>query len=149
MTALVISDFVNVQVIECIYLSVFNSIIQTGGGGLGRLVKAVGEVVGDAGHTIEVVSVYNLQNPSHTAARSEPHHTTEPDPRHSPLVPTTTTTPDLNTRHADPSARPSPLRPSTCVWVSVREEGRDRFMDPVKLQGLLGLHTFVVSSLTY
>ncbi|XP_063879939.1 putative neural-cadherin 2 isoform X2 [Scylla paramamosain] len=117
-----------------------------GGGGLGRLVEAVGRIVGDAAHTVEVVSVYSLQHPQRLRSRLETLHSTEEE-LHS-LPPTTTTTPEPTTRpNATELPDASSARPSTCVWLSVRE-GRDRFMDPVKLQGLLGLHTHVVEDRT-
>lgn len=117
---------------------------QGGGGGLGRLVEAVGRVVGAATHTVEVVSVYSLQHSQRLRSRLETLlHTSTTEGAPHTLPATTTTTPKPATHPTDfPSV--SSTRPSTCVWVSVRE-GRDRFMDPVKLQGLLGLHTYVVS----
>lgn len=44
-----------------------------------------------------------------------------------------------------PTADAAHLTPSTCVWVSVRNTAT-RFMDPVKLRGLLALHTTQVCS---
>lgn len=68
-------------------------------------------VVGGATHSVEVVSVY-----AHRGDLSRP--------------------PNSTTGHEHAQHE----RPATCVWVSVREEGaRGGFMDPVKLQGLLGL----------
>ncbi|MPC75359.1 hypothetical protein E2C01_069745 [Portunus trituberculatus] len=116
-----------------------------GGGGLGRLVEAVGRIVGDATHTVEIVSVYSLQHHQRPRSRLDTLHSTEEEPLSLPsTTTTTTTTPEPATRHNDtelPGA--STARLSTCVWLSVRE-GRDRFMDPIKLQGLLGLHAHVI-----
>ncbi|XP_069982972.1 putative neural-cadherin 2 isoform X4 [Penaeus vannamei] len=81
-----------------------------GGGGLGRFLGAVQDVIGDA-HTVHVVSVYG-------------YHAHLPEP--------------TSDAHDPPSA--VPLKDATCVWVCAGVSGGG-FMDPVKLQGLLALHS--------
>lgn len=85
---------------------------------LGTLLKVARDSLGEAGSTIEVVSVY----------AGDSGHQSKPS-----LAP----------------AAPTPLptaRPSACVWVSARDAQR-RFMNPLKLQGLLALHTSQVSQI--
>ncbi|XP_071534242.1 putative neural-cadherin 2 [Panulirus ornatus] len=91
---------------------------EEGGGGLGRVLEGVLRVVGEAAHTVQVLSVYT--HPLHTPYSP---NASEPPPP----------TPSLRGKwmiHA----------PSACVWVSVRGEDGG-FMDPVKLHGLLALHS--------
>ncbi|XP_050715756.1 neural-cadherin-like [Eriocheir sinensis] len=92
-----------------------------GGGMLGTLLKAVGEALSEPGNTVGVVSVYagDSGHPS------------------SPPLPLASTVP----------ASPLTALPSTCVWVSAKD-GRGRFMNPLKLQGLLALHTRQLESAT-
>lgn len=47
----------------------------------------------------------------------------------------------LRTAAAPPTPNPAP---STCVWVSAKDS-RGAYLDPVKIQGLLTLHTRQVS----
>ncbi|KAK8405865.1 hypothetical protein O3P69_001973 [Scylla paramamosain] len=88
---------------------------QAGGGGLGRIMEGVSQVVGGAVHEVEVISVQ-----SH------------------PRIPADDATTPPQQRHHTPSAS---------VWVTVRD-GRGRFMDPVKLQGLLALHASQLETAT-
>ncbi|XP_071536735.1 putative neural-cadherin 2 isoform X2 [Panulirus ornatus] len=101
----------------------------TGGGGLGSLLQGVLTVVGETDHTVEVVSVYGDSyttfHPPATASTSTP-----------PTSPTSTAT-----------FLPGAGLPSACVWVSVRD-AQGSFMDPVKLQGLLGLHSSQLEAAT-
>ncbi|XP_071534244.1 putative neural-cadherin 2 [Panulirus ornatus] len=96
---------------------------EKGGGSLGRLLEAVLRVVGEATHRVEVVSV----------------HTHQEQMYHS------------NTRLTGTPTRSHPLfthASSARVWVSVREAPRGSFMDPVKLQGLLALHSHQLGEAT-
>ncbi|KAK4289685.1 hypothetical protein Pmani_037361 [Petrolisthes manimaculis] len=150
-----------------------------GGGGLGRLMEAVKEVVGgQAEHSVEVVSVYDLgdQLKEHDISLHQQHTTTiihdtqQPQQQlqheriskpgnpsydysshqhqHHHQQHTTTTSvphlgpPWLQQEEGDgQNVLNDATQPSACVWVSVREPPQGRFMDPIKLQGLLGLHT--------
>ncbi|XP_063588745.1 neural-cadherin-like [Penaeus indicus] len=98
-----------------------------GGGVLGRLVEGILRAVGEDAHVVEVVSVHDARRP--------------PFPLDVPPNATSTffQTPPPSfvspaTSSSDASAR------SACVWVSVRE-AMGGFIDPVKLQGLLQLHS--------
>lgn len=103
---------------------------QQGGGGLGSLLQGVLTVVGEADHTVEVVSVYGDFDHTHTAS----------------LPPATASTPAPPTSSTSTATFSSGAGvPSACVWVSVRDD-KGSFMDPVKLQGLLGLHSSQVSA---
>ncbi|KAK8742466.1 hypothetical protein OTU49_001895, partial [Cherax quadricarinatus] len=88
--------------------------------------------VGDAGHTVDVVSVYGYQQQSRQAGPQEAPHAAPPLPPGSQF---------------DAEIDKASELPSTCVWVSVRED-TGRFMDPVKLQGLLGLNTRLLEEKT-
>ncbi|XP_069945504.1 putative neural-cadherin 2 isoform X2 [Cherax quadricarinatus] len=103
-----------------------------GGGHLGKVTEAVRSVVGDAGHTVDVVSVYGYQQQSRQAGPQEAPHAAPPLPPGSQF---------------DAEIDKASELPSTCVWVSVRED-TGRFMDPVKLQGLLGLNTRLLEEKT-
>ncbi|KAK8742315.1 hypothetical protein OTU49_001796, partial [Cherax quadricarinatus] len=98
-----------------------------GGGGLGRVMEGVLRAVGDAAHTVQVVSMYPYGGQIH------PDH---PQPSSS--------TADLT--HSRPRAT-TPTVHSACVWVSVKKERGD-FMDPVKLKGLMALHSHQIEALT-
>ncbi|XP_042879004.1 neural-cadherin-like, partial [Penaeus japonicus] len=83
-----------------------------GGGGLGRFLGAVQDVIGHA-HRVHVVSVYG-------------YHAHLPDP--------------LSGAHETPGDAEG--MEATCVWVCAGVGGGGGgFMDPVKLQGLLALHS--------
>ncbi|XP_050716089.1 putative neural-cadherin 2 isoform X2 [Eriocheir sinensis] len=92
-----------------------------GGGGLGSLLKGVKKVLEEPDSKVEVVSVYGGCAPPPAASPSLP-------PTAPPATPQDT-----------PPATP-PATPSTCVWVSVRDT-QGSYMNAVKLQGLLALHT--------
>ncbi|XP_071534252.1 neural-cadherin-like [Panulirus ornatus] len=97
-----------------------------GGGGLGTLLEAVGRVLGGGDlYTVEVVSVSGHQHLQHSNTPSSDATTQSPT---SPATP-------WDLREA-----PTRRAPSTSVWVSVTQKETGRFMDPVKLQGLLNLH---------
>ena len=83
---------------------------------LGSLLKAVQETLGGADNTVQVVSVYG--GCGHVSS-----------PVLTPTMPQDTTQPTSGTPES-----------STCVWVSAKEAD-DRFIELVKLQGLLALHT--------
>nr|XP_045606773.1 putative neural-cadherin 2 [Procambarus clarkii] len=108
---------------------------ELGGGGLGRVIQGVLRVVGEAAHTVEVVSVYTHRD------RSRPHHPTHSSPYTSPrphAIHVTTTN----------WVRPISQASSACVWVSVREQPAESFMDPIKLLGLLALHSHQIEAAT-
>lgn len=94
---------------------------QKGGGGLGSLLKEVKKVLKEPSSDVEVVSVYGGCAPPLAAS-----------PSLSPAAPPATP--------QDTAPVPVPVTPSTCVWVSVRDT-QGSYMNAVKLQGLLALHT--------
>nr|XP_027239505.1 neural-cadherin-like [Penaeus vannamei] len=99
---------------------------KTGGGGLGRLVRAVRRALGDPALDVEVVSVYGDDGAPSDAFRAL--HSPSP----SSLVA------GAGGQMASPVTVAAPAW--TCVWVGVRKGPLD-YMDPVKLHGLLDLHT--------
>nr|XP_027235811.1 putative neural-cadherin 2 [Penaeus vannamei] len=101
-----------------------------GGGVLGRLVEGILRAVGEDAHVVEVVSVHDARRP--------------PFPLDAPPNATSTffQTPPSFVSPATPSSDASAR--AACVWVSVRE-AMGGFIDPVKLQGLLQLHSAEVS----
>ncbi|XP_037789239.1 neural-cadherin-like [Penaeus monodon] len=99
---------------------------KTGGGGLGRLVQAVRKALGDPALDVEVVSVYG-DDGAPSAAFSALH---PPSPNSLVAGP--------GGQMASPVTVAAPAW--TCVWVGVRKGPLD-YMDPVKLHGLLDLHT--------
>ncbi|XP_042876208.1 putative neural-cadherin 2, partial [Penaeus japonicus] len=105
-----------------------------GGGVLGRLVQGILHAVGEDAHVVEVVSVHDAHRP--------------PFP-HESLANVTSaffqTPPPSFVSPARSSSSSSDVPvPSACVWVSVKE-ALGSFIDPVKLQGLLQLHSAKVS----
>ncbi|KAG7168236.1 Neural-cadherin-like 10, partial [Homarus americanus] len=115
---------------------------EHGGGGLGRVIQGVLRVVGEAAHTVEVVSVYTHPDPTHLddahldhndAGHTHPYHT----PGSASIFTNTPTRSQHWMTHA----------PSACVWVNVRES-QGGFMDPIKLQGLLALRSHQVEAAT-
>lgn len=101
---------------------------KNGQGVLGRLLRGVVGAVGGESSRVEVVSVYGrLPAPG----QPKPFSFSDVSSRRPPSEPSS----------GGPSAlqRPPPA-PSACVWLSVREEG-GAYMDPIKLQGLLELHS--------
>lgn len=103
---------------------------QRGGGVLGRLVQGILHAVGEDAHVVEVVSVHDAHRP--------------PFP-HESLANVTSaffqTPPPSFVSPARSSSSSSDVPvPSACVWVSVKE-ALGSFIDPVKLQGLLQLHS--------
>ncbi|XP_047498494.1 neural-cadherin-like [Penaeus chinensis] len=138
-----------------------------GGGGLGRLVQAVQRVVGQDSYTVEVVSVYSSRDQDEayytaytpTDADRSPKSSAQVAPRldRIPHIPPLPSSPPFAAQHprqdaadrtpASVTSKASPTpefqgrrAPSTCVWVSARK-GTASFMDPVKLQGLLAIHS--------
>ncbi|XP_063874461.1 putative neural-cadherin 2 isoform X1 [Scylla paramamosain] len=85
-----------------------------GGGVLGSLLKAVQEMVGGSDYAVEVVSVYGGCSDASTTLQLTPQRT--------------------------PLSKPAMAESSTCVWLSAKD-AQDRYMNLVKLQGLLALHT--------
>lgn len=81
---------------------------------LGTLLKAVGEALGEPGNTVEVVSLYAGES-GHPSSQPPPLASTDP-------------------------VSPLSVLPSAWVWVSAKD-AHGRFMNPLKLQGLLALHT--------
>ncbi|XP_037789373.1 putative neural-cadherin 2 [Penaeus monodon] len=102
--------------------------MKNGHGVLGRLLRGVAGAVGGEASRVEVVSVYGrLPAPG----QPKPFSFSDVSSRTPPSAPS--------------SGRPSTLQrppppPSACVWLSVRDEG-GAYMDPIKLQGLLELHS--------
>ncbi|XP_069983512.1 putative neural-cadherin 2 [Penaeus vannamei] len=108
---------------------------MNGQGVLGRLLRGVVGAVGGESSRVEVVSVYGrLPAPG----QPKPFSFSDVSSRRPPSEPSS----------GGPSAlqRPPPA-PSACVWLSVREEG-GAYMDPIKLQGLLELHTRKITEAT-
>lgn len=96
---------------------------------MGKLVRGVKGAFGKWAQSVEIVSVQG----------------TEPSPP--PILPfeapSSSGGGDSSSLSSAPFAELSTSRvaaPSACVWMSVREPSGD-FMDPVKLQGLLQLHS--------
>ncbi|KAG7157799.1 putative Neural cadherin-like 1, partial [Homarus americanus] len=114
---------------------IFGGAFKEGGGRLGTLVEAVKEVLRgeeeeeerDENLTVQVVSVYG----------HHPHALTDSSTSSSNTF--SSSTPSSTREGGQLKDVPLP-RPSTCVWLSVKE-ATGRFVDPVKLQGLLNLHT--------
>ncbi|XP_069159473.1 uncharacterized protein [Procambarus clarkii] len=105
-----------------------------GGGRLGGVIEAIRRVVGESSHTVDVVSVYgHPHNPP-------PHTTSDTLQGDHTVVASSSFAPDGDREFDAGEFEGSWSRPSSCVWVSVREAGGG-FMDPVKLQGLLALNT--------
>ncbi|XP_042869830.1 neural-cadherin-like [Penaeus japonicus] len=98
----------------------------TGGGGLGRLVRAVQRALGDSTLSVEVVSVYGDDGPPSGTFRT----------LHSPSP--SSLAAGSGGRLDPPGTLAAPAW--ACVWVGVRKGPLD-YMDPVKLHGLLDLHT--------
>ncbi|KAK7071828.1 hypothetical protein SK128_016924 [Halocaridina rubra] len=105
------------------------------GGRLGKLLKSVQEVLGQDAATskVEVVSVYGSQR----------------SPETSQMPPSSKESSSSSSKNGrgHPGLRDSAIThsvPSACVWVSAKENG-DMFMDAIKLQGLLALHSRKVS----
>lgn len=99
---------------------------------MGKLVWGVQRAFGKSALSVEIVSVHGTDTspppiiPFEAPSSShvpQPHGDSSPHPSE-PLA-------ELST---------SKVAPSACVWMSVREPSGD-FMDPVKLQGLLQLHS--------
>lgn len=90
------------------------------------MVEGILRAVGEDAHVVEVVSVHDARRP--------------PFPLDAPPNATSTffQTPPSFVSPATPSSDASAR--AACVWVSVRE-AMGGFIDPVKLQGLLQLHS--------
>ncbi|XP_066968094.1 putative neural-cadherin 2 [Macrobrachium rosenbergii] len=107
---------------------------QKGGGRLGRLLEAFREILGDALYSVDVLSIYD------DTAKETPLH---PPSLHAAV---SSSSPGNILSSPNPSSASVPAResassqPSTCVWVSVRE-GQGGYMNPVKLQGIIGLNS--------
>nr|XP_045604889.1 putative neural-cadherin 2 [Procambarus clarkii] len=108
----------------------------TSGGGLGRLVAELLRLVGEQDHIVDVISVYDLQDAHH-----------HPRPSDTPTIPSSSTASFSSAPTASSASQQAIFgeTPSACVWLTVRSlrEGGPggSFMNPVKLQGLLGLHS--------
>ncbi|XP_066955765.1 LOW QUALITY PROTEIN: putative neural-cadherin 2 [Macrobrachium rosenbergii] len=108
-----------------------------GGGILGRLIEAVSAAVEEEVKNIEVTSVYDFTDQA-TPFRGPKSF--------SAVASFSSSSSPYSSWHAPPP--PWPLSPpSTCVWISVKEKG-GRFINPVKLQGILGLHSGQLEKLT-
>lgn len=108
---------------------------QGGGGGLGTLTEAVKKVVGRKGDRVEVVSVYGIPSPSSSSHT----HSKIPD-----SVPDTHLDPSSSTSIFPPPPPGELSTPHTCIWVSVKQSD-GKFLDPIKLHGLLSLNIHRVS----
>ncbi|XP_064095252.1 LOW QUALITY PROTEIN: putative neural-cadherin 2 [Macrobrachium nipponense] len=96
---------------------------KQGGGGLGTFTSGISKILKEPHDAIEIVSVYG-------------HPTFDPTFTMAFQIPPATT--PLESYGSAAFAQPTPA-PFACVWVSIKEP-KGRFMDPVKLQGLLALH---------
>ncbi|XP_066984935.1 putative neural-cadherin 2 [Macrobrachium rosenbergii] len=105
----------------------------TGGGGLGKLLKAVEDIVSEGlPYKVEVVSVYGnygLPGIASTLPVTSP-GTESSSPSH----------PQEGGQPVGTGSSSEHPAPTACVWVSVKDDDKDAFVDPVKLQGLLSLH---------
>ncbi|XP_068213121.1 putative neural-cadherin 2 [Palaemon carinicauda] len=100
-----------------------------GGGPLGSLIDSVKEIFGDTIQSLEIVSIYDVSIPK--SSLQSPEAFASPSP--------SWYTVSLSTSQRNNSVAQSSSQPATCVWVSVLERGGN-YMNPVKLQGILGLH---------
>ncbi|XP_069937245.1 neural-cadherin-like, partial [Cherax quadricarinatus] len=101
-----------------------------GGGGLGALLHQVLTLVGHTDHTVEVVSLHGNAN----------------DHAHAHFLNTASSPiPSSSTAVKPPTSTSRPL--TTHVWISVRD-AKGVYMNQVKLQGLLGLHTHQLAAAT-
>lgn len=99
-------------------------------------------------HKVQVVSVYGYSHTLHHYHHTPPasHH----PPPMSPLSrknATNTVTNAITTSSTameEDQLQPPTSEPATCVWLSVLEP-KGTYMDPIKLQGLLSLHSQQVS----
>ncbi|KAK4288171.1 hypothetical protein Pmani_038787, partial [Petrolisthes manimaculis] len=112
---------------------------EGGGGGLGRVIEGVKAVLGDA-HEVEVVSVQ--ARPPPTSPRTIPPSTRGGGGGGRGRGGASTEETDLTAAEAPPSP------PAASVWVSAREMKADRYMDQVKLRGLLALHAKQLEAVT-
>lgn len=102
---------------------------------LGKLVHSVSKIVGEFTHTVEIVSVSDYRQQIRLNSHTTVGDTTD-------KVKGFSVSSQINHhRHHHPSPSPSP---TSCVWISVRENS-GRFVDPVKLHGLIGLQIWRVS----
>ncbi|XP_050721664.1 putative neural-cadherin 2 isoform X2 [Eriocheir sinensis] len=122
-----------------------------GGGGLGTLLQEVLKAVGGSTttHNIQVVSVYGSSSPYHTTTTTtttdlppHPHHSYRPyyhnadrDENGDDVSREVVEEEEEEEEEAGLPLSP----PSACVWLSVAGPG-GVFLNPTKLQGLLGLH---------
>ncbi|XP_066952072.1 neural-cadherin-like isoform X1 [Macrobrachium rosenbergii] len=103
----------------------------TGGGGLGKLLEAVHDIISEGlPYEVEVVSVYENYTPPGIASTI---------PFTSPRAESSSSHPEHGEQSAGTNSSNEHPTPTACVWVSVKDNG-DAFVDPVKLQGLLSLH---------
>ncbi|XP_064116011.1 LOW QUALITY PROTEIN: putative neural-cadherin 2 [Macrobrachium nipponense] len=103
----------------------------TGGGGLGKLLEAVHDIIseGPSPHKVEVVSVYgNTALPGITSTVAVT----------SPKIESSSSHPQEGEQPVGANSSSEHPAPTTCVWVSVKDD-KDAFVDPVRLQGLLSL----------
>nr|XP_027218828.1 putative neural-cadherin 2 [Penaeus vannamei] len=111
---------------------------DSGGGVLGKLVHSVSKIVGEFTHTVDIVSVSDYRQQIRLNSHTTVGDTTD-------KVKGFSVSSQINHhRHHHPSPSPSP---TSCVWISVRENS-GRFVDPVKLHGLIGLQIWRVSEIT-
>ncbi|XP_069945615.1 putative neural-cadherin 2 isoform X3 [Cherax quadricarinatus] len=120
-----------------------------GGGGLGRLMAGVLSVIGEKENLVEVMSVYNHQQDHY-----QPYHSSRTQllPSDKPIISTfSTSTATASSVQVDQEAI-SREAPASCVWLSVRNirEGGTGgvYMNPVKLLGLLDLHSLQLQKAT-
>ncbi|XP_066988266.1 putative neural-cadherin 2 [Macrobrachium rosenbergii] len=102
-----------------------------GGGGLGKLLEAVHDIIsGGLPYKVEVVSVYGKNAPPGTASTVS---------FSSPRTESSSSHPQEEEHPGGAKSSSEPPAPTTCVWVSVKDD-EDAFVDPVRLQGLLSLY---------
>ncbi|XP_068212828.1 putative neural-cadherin 2 [Palaemon carinicauda] len=112
---------------------------MSGGGGLGRLINSISEILDNSIQSVEIVSIYDVTNA--TISPSLPSHFTSQKTSSEVIPPSSSTSSSSpsSSQHNVTVAQPEPT-PATCVWISVLEK-EGRYMNPVKMQGLLGLHS--------
>ncbi|XP_064098213.1 neural-cadherin-like [Macrobrachium nipponense] len=101
-----------------------------GGGGLGKLLEAVHDIISEGlPYKVDVVSVYGNNAPPGSTSTVSTSPETESSPSH----------PQEGEQPVSSNSSSEPPAPTVYVWVSVKNE-KDVFVDPVRLQGMLSLH---------
>ncbi|XP_064093764.1 putative neural-cadherin 2 isoform X1 [Macrobrachium nipponense] len=101
-----------------------------GGGELGNLTDSMKKIFGDSIQSLEIVSIYDVSFPKASPQVQKPFTSSS----------SSWYTLSLSSPQRNSSLAQTNPQPATCVWVSVQERG-GTYMNPVKLQGILGLHS--------